>query len=148
MKKRIAILLVAGAALLGMVCFLLARRRPFPMWERAEEKRTNDDVSVSFVALTQDGEYDHITVTLQSEQDEYFYVGNRYEFSVEYLQAGVWYTVYERGGGPSVDIECAPHIAHTCSYAVPSGLLDTPGTYRIYLDSVGYCEIGIGNEAL
>lgn len=130
-------LLCAGILLLGAFALLVDHKK-FPMWEIAEEKPVSSGAVLTFVELERKNEYDVVVVNMKNEGEQDVYYG--YSPSIEYLKEGVWYTVYGPGG-PSVDC-CLPpqeEMAYRCS--VPSGLFDTPGMYRIYVDGAGYCEI-------
>lgn len=145
MKKRIAILACVGVALLGAVCLLLARRRSFPMWEKAGEIQANSSASLTFLELKRDGEYDCVVANLRNDGE--YDLSYNYWTRVDYLEDGDWYTVYDaRGaGGPSVDQGISPHSEFDVKYQLPKGLLDTPGKYRIFANDYDgqavWCEI-------
>lgn len=135
-------LFCAGILLLGAFVFLSGRRK-FPMWEIAEEKPVSSGVVLTFVELERENEYDVVVINMKNAGERDVYHG--YNSSIEYLKEGIWYTVYGPGG-PSIEGCLLPHeeTAYRCS--VPSGLLDTPGMYRIYIDGAGYCEIAKGAD--
>lgn len=145
MKKRILIFLGAGAALLGAVFLALTLRRPFPMWEKAGEMQANSSVSLTFLELKRDGEYDYVITNFRNNgEHELSYYS--YWTRVDYLEDGDWYTVYDaRGTGPSVDFVINSHQEFDVTYRFPRGLLDTPGKYRIfandYKGQAVWCEI-------
>lgn len=136
MKVFLALLCV-GVIILGAFAFLAGRRK-FPMWEMAEEKWVDSGVVLTFLEIKQEKEYDVIFINLRNEGE--------WEASygicpcLEYLEKGVWYTVYEPGG-PLVDILLPTQEEAIYRCRVPSGLLDAPGRYRVYVDGIGYCEI-------
>ncbi len=145
MKKRIAILICAGIVLLGAVCLLLARRRSFPMWEKAEEMQANSSASLTFVELTHDEKYDHLVANLRNDGDHELHYVSGLSARVDYLENGDWYTVYYSESGPSIDMAINPHCEFDVTYLLPKGLLDTPGKYRIfandYKEHAVWCEI-------
>lgn len=136
MKVFLALLCV-GVIILGAFAFLAGRRK-FPMWEMAEEKWVDSGVVLTFLEIKQEKEYDVIFINMRNE--------GKWEASyglcpsLEYLKEGVWYTVYQ-SGGPFVSGLLSPQEETTYRCWVPSGLLDSPGRYRVYVDGVGYCEI-------
>lgn len=145
MKKRIAVLACVGVVLLGAVCFLLARRRSFPEWEKAEEIQANSNASLTFLELKRDKEYDYVVANLRNDGE---YVLSYYAYfsaRVDYLKDGNWYTVYCSTSGPSVDMGINPHQEFDVTYQLPRGLLDTPGKYRIFANHYDgqavWCEI-------
>ena len=60
-------------------------------------------------------------------------------YLVEYQYEGNWYTVY-RPEGETEESYLGEEREVNLVKAVPAGLFQITGTYRIYLTDLGYCE--------
>lgn len=141
-KKNICLLCAGIAFTIGMILlFLLASHKPFPMWEEAQERPVRDDVSMTFVELESKKKEDIIVVHLKNEGGERLCADP--PFSIDYLKDGIWYTVCKIScvPGPSSSLGLERYGTCDVEIPVPKGLLRTQGTYRVYLDYVGFCDI-------
>ena len=118
----------------------------FPQWEKAAAlPSTQEGVRFSFdrIGPTGDDESsqtDSVYLTLEKQGDTT--CGPNYW--VDFLYEDTWYTVYDAniqteytqvigGGAGALPVE----------YTVPRGLFQVAGSYRLCVDSLGYCEFSI-----
>ena len=83
---------------------------------------------------------DEVEVSLHKGLDGPEAMGGGY--LVEYQYEGNWYTVY-RPEGETEESYLGEEREVNLVKAVPAGLFQITGTYRIYLTDLGYCEFTI-----
>lgn len=147
-KRQMAILLISLVSITALVLMIVVVLREnhienkFPMWKEAERFPSNPDVKMEFVGIDFDvlQDIDEILVKVQNLSGEQMSFGAAYE--VEYLHDDKWYTVFSPGAVPALSWTLGEEEI-TEKYQVVSGLFDEGGTYRLYVDGLGYCDIDI-----
>ena len=142
-----AVCLAAAALAVGAVLLLLPRtpEKKFPLWEESLGQKVDSRVSFSFVGIHTGVDYgdtvmDEVEVSLHKGLDGPETMGGSY--LVEYQYEGNWYTVY-RPEGETEESYLGEEREVNLVKAVPAGLFQITGTYRIYLTDLGYCEFTI-----
>lgn len=79
------------------------------------------------------------TVEISNPTNRDMHYGHNY--SLEYFYDGVWYELYFPYSMPASGVVLEPGRTNTETYGVPLYVLGGTGKYRLYISSIGYCEI-------
>lgn len=148
-KRRLFYLLALSVTALAVTLAAIAfLGHGFPMWEPAVPERTDDSVRIECLFMKY-GFVNHgvpsdcAMVNLECSDPRGSSYGSDYQ--VQYLHNGQWYVVYRPEMVPSIGIGLGEG-SNLDTFSFPAGLFERSGTYRLYIDSLGYCELPAGNN--
>lgn len=155
-RKLVLLLLCLTICILALSACGVEERlmRHFPMWEEAQGELSELEVNpsiemefqgINFESYSSDGEmYDEVLVHLVNNGNQDVYRNKTY--GILYLYNDKWYTVCFLPAKSLLAIvgnDYAAHSEEDISFLVPSGLFDIPGQYKLWNESVGFCDIDI-----
>lgn len=124
---------------------VIFQKEEFAEWYESEpEQEQNSDVQMTLAGIDYDvangdNPYDEIQITLKNNGDEEFYYEDGYEIQYDYQDR--WYTI-KRGSGLLASFTVLkPGEEKEEFYTLPHGFLAKEGKFRVYQESVGYCEL-------
>lgn len=151
-RLKVLLALTGALALIAVAIFVLADRSSvkhrFPMWREVNEQESsfavNTDVSlelegIDFSAYSQ-GEDAADTVHVAARCSVHD-AACGVNYRVDYLAEEKWYTVYESSRIHKAPLQILKAGDNHLQYTVPAGLFHHKGQYRLYIDSLGFCEI-------
>lgn len=146
------ILLILIVSLFGVLLHLISERdriheKAFPEWRDAIEpqKESYSEVTLTLMGIdfnvtntasdVKAEDMVHIRAVITGENS----VSHGEEYWLDYFYEGKWYTVSCPGSG--ID-RCAFYSPgeHNLTFCFPAGVFQKAGQYRIYVDTLGYCE--------
>lgn len=124
----------------------------FPEWEEAQGELSELEIDpsielefqgINFEAYSSDnGEmYDEVLVHLSNTSDKQ--VSQFDTFIILYLYKNRWYVLHSALTERPFAMWYAARAERDISFLVPSGLFDIPGQYKLWNESVGFCDIDI-----
>ena len=155
-RKLVLLLLCLTICILALSACGVEERlmEHFPEWEEAQGELSELEVNpsiemefqgINFEAYSADGEmYDEVLVHLVNNGNQDVYRNKTY--GILYLYNDKWYTVCFLPAKSLLAIvgnDYAAHSEEDISFLVPSGLFDIPGQYKLWNESVGFCDIDI-----
>ena len=114
----------------------------FPYWEEVSENEDQTaDVAFTLVEIQAKEQGEDIYLQLENTGDQELSYGDF--FRIDYFSEHVWYTVYQPSAYPAVSNLLGIGQKYKVTYTVPPGLFHYSGSYRIYVENLGFCEIKI-----